>query len=53
MYCPSKAEIMACIKVLRPVHFLSHLKLGLSETPQGKLNRLCEYAKDLICGSQK
>lgn len=48
MYCPSKAEIMACIKVLRPVHFLSHLKVGLSETPQGKLDKLAEYAKDMI-----
>jgi hypothetical protein len=53
MYCPSKAEIMACIKVLRPVHFLSHLKVGLSDTPQGKLDKLCDHARDLIAGSTK
>jgi hypothetical protein len=52
MYCPNKVQIMACIRVLRPVHFLSHLKLGLSESPQGKLNRLYAYAKDLILGAE-
>ncbi len=51
MYCPSKDQIMACIKVLKPTHFLSHLKFGLSESPQGKLNRLYDYAKELICGN--
>lgn len=51
MYCPDKAQIMAVIRVFKPVAFLSHLKLGLSENPQGRLNRLFAYAKDLILGS--
>lgn len=50
MYVPDKASIMACLRVLRPVHFLSHLKIALSDSPQSKLNKLMEHAKSLICG---
>jgi hypothetical protein len=50
MYVKDKAECLAAIRVMRPVSFLSHMKLGLSETPQGRLNRLYEYAKSMIVG---
>lgn len=53
MYVPTKEGILACIKVLRPVHFLSHLKVGVSDSPLGVLNRLYAYAKDLLFGSDK
>lgn len=50
MYVKDKAEALGAIRVMRPVSFMSHMKLGLSETPQGRLNRLFEYAKSMICG---
>jgi len=50
MYVKDKAEALAAIRVMKPVSFMSHMKLGLSETPQGRLNRLFEYAKSMICG---
>lgn len=53
MYVPTKEGILAVIKVLRPVHFLSHLKIGVSDSPLGVLNRLYGYAKDLLFGSEK
>lgn len=53
MYVPTKEGILACIKVLRPVHFLSHLKVGVSDSPLGVLNRLYGYAKDLLFGTDK
>lgn len=52
MYVPTKEGILACIKVLRPVHFLSHLKVGVSESPMGVLNRLYTFAKDLLFGPE-
>lgn len=53
MYVPTKEGIMACIKVLKPVHFLSHLKVGVADSPLGVLNRLYGYVKDLLFGSDK
>ena len=53
MYVPTKEGILACIKVLRPVHFLSHLKVGVSDSPLGVLNRLYVYAKNLLFGDDK
>lgn len=53
IYVPTKEGILACIKVLRPVHFLSHLKVGVSDSPLGVLNRLYGYAKDLLFGTDK
>jgi len=50
MYVKDKAEALAAIRVMKPVSFMSHMKLGLSETPQGRLNRLYEYAKSMIVG---
>jgi len=50
MYVKDKAEALGAIRVMKPVSFMSHMKLGLSETPQGRLNRLFEYAKNMICG---
>lgn len=50
MYVKDKAEALGAIRVMCPVSFMSHMKLGLSETPQGRLNRLFEYAKSMICG---
>lgn len=50
MYVKDKAECLAAMRVMKPVCFMSHMKLGLSETPQGRLNRLFEYAKSMICG---
>jgi hypothetical protein len=51
MYVPDKAGILACIKVLRPVHFLSHLKVGVGDSPLNVLTRIYAYAKDLLFGS--
>jgi hypothetical protein len=53
MYVPSKEGILACIKVLRPVHFLSHLKVGVGDSPMGVLNRIYTYAKDLLFGTEQ
>lgn len=53
MYVPTKEGILACIKVLRPVHFLSHLKVGVSDSPLGVLNRLYAYTKDLLFGKDQ
>lgn len=52
MYVPDKAGILACIRVLRPTHFLSHLKIALSDSPQGKIDKLMGWAKDLISGGK-
>lgn len=53
LYVPTKEGILACIKVLKPVHFLSHLKVGVGDSPMGVLNRLYTYAKDLLFGSEQ
>lgn len=53
LYIPTKDGIMAVIRVLKPTHFLSHLKVGVGETPQGVVNRLYNAAKDLLYGSEK
>ena len=53
LYVPTKEGILACIKVLKPVHFLSHLKVGVGDSPMGVLNRLYVYAKDLLFGKEQ
>jgi hypothetical protein len=50
IYVKDKAEAIGAIRVMKPVHFMSHMKLGLSDTPQGRLNRLYEYSKEMITG---
>lgn len=50
IYVKDKAEALGAIRVMKPNNFMSHMKLGLSDTPQGRLNRLYEYSKEMITG---
>jgi len=50
LYVPSKEHILACIKVLRPTHFISHIKVGAGDSPVNVLHRIYVYAKDLLFG---
>jgi hypothetical protein len=52
LYVGTKEGIMAVLKVLKPTHFLSHLKVGVGESPMGVINRLYAAAKDLLYGSE-
>jgi hypothetical protein len=52
LYIGTKEGILTVLKVLKPTHFLSHLKVGLGESPMGVINRLYAAAKDLLYGSE-
>jgi len=52
LYIGTKEGILACIRVLKPTHFLSHLKVGIQESPLGVINRLYTAARDLLFGSE-
>lgn len=53
IYVKDKAEALGAMRVMKPTNFLSHMKLGLSDTPQGRLNRLYDYSKEMIVGPAK
>ncbi len=53
IYVPTKEGIKACLKVLKPVHFMSHIKVAVGDAPMGVLNRLYAYAKDLLFGVEQ
>jgi hypothetical protein len=41
-------QVVAVLKVITPVHFVSHMKYGISDTPEQRQERLKEIADDLI-----
>jgi len=47
-YCSSLAHVRAIFKVFEPVHFVSKAKLGISDTPAERVERLSEIAKEII-----
>jgi hypothetical protein len=52
LYVGTKEGIMAVLRVFKPTHFLSHLKVGVGESPMGVINRLYAAAKDGLYGSE-
>jgi hypothetical protein len=47
-YCATKDVLRGVLKVITPVHFVSHMKLGVSDTPEQRQARLKLIAADLI-----
>jgi hypothetical protein len=47
-YAKCAAHVKALLKVFTPVYFCSKAKLGISDTPQQKVDRLGDIAKDII-----
>jgi len=48
VYCKTQEQVVAVLKVITPVHFVSHMKYGASDTPEQRQERLKEIADDLI-----
>ncbi len=47
-YCNSKAELSGVLHVIVPVHFVSHMKFGISDTPETRQTRLVDEAAKLL-----
>ena len=49
-YCKSEAILRGVLRVITPVHFVSHMKYGISDTPEEKQRRLVGIATELVTG---
>ena len=47
-YAKSLADVKAILMVIKPVHFVSHIKFAISSTPEEKQVRLLEEAAKLF-----
>ena len=47
-YCSSLDILKGIFKVITPTHFVSHMKLGISDTPEHRQTRLKFIAADII-----
>lgn len=47
-YCKDAKEVKAVFKIIAPVHFVSHMKFGISDTPEEKYNRLVDEMKKIL-----
>lgn len=47
-YCDSEDVVKGVLKVITPTHFVSHMKLGISDTPEQRQNRLKAIAAEIV-----
>jgi hypothetical protein len=47
-YCKTLDILKGVLRIITPVHFVSHMKLGISDTPEQRQNRLKAIASELI-----
>lgn len=47
-YCNSEDVVKCVLKVITPTHFVSHMKLGISDTPEQRQNRLKAIAAEIV-----
>jgi hypothetical protein len=48
LYCKDETEVKLVLKVISPVHFVSHIKVGVNDTPEERVNRLIGYATEIF-----
>lgn len=51
-YCRRAADVKSIFRVFTPTHFASHAKMGISDTPTRRAERLGEIARDIIGDQQ-
>ena len=47
-YCESSDEVLSILRVITPTHFVSHMKFGVSDTPEERQSRLIDEAADIL-----
>ncbi len=47
-YCKSADQVLTVLQVITPTHFVSHMKFGVSDTPEHRHSRLIVEAANIL-----
>jgi hypothetical protein len=48
LYCENATQVKGILKVIQPVHYVSHMKFGISDTPEDRQHRLVAAAANVL-----